>query len=160
MAEAKGTCCEQLSPHGDNPNKMPGVIARSFQPALEALVGIDPFGQQFVTIRERVAGVGIQLAGQGLRYDSRNLVLSEPGYNAFPDLSISRPVVLGQHMFVERSEDYQDIVSTLVQGGQHALKGTPLKGRVKINPLEAARSLAISRPGFVPRTAWPALGVV
>jgi hypothetical protein len=46
-------------------------------------------------------------------------------------------------MFVERSEDYQDIVSTLVQGGQHALKRTPLKGRVEINPLEASRSLAI-----------------
>jgi hypothetical protein len=63
-------------------------------------------------------------------------------------------------MFIEWTEDNQDVVSARFQGGQYALKGTPLKRRVKINPLKAARSLAISRPGFVPRTAWPALGVV
>ena len=62
------------------------------KPGTEVLIDIEPLREKGVALGQRVAGVGVEVAGQNVGNHGGNLVLFEPSGDCVTQLTICSPV--------------------------------------------------------------------
>jgi hypothetical protein len=126
---------------------------------LKFFVGQGSLGQERITVGQRMAGVGVKLAGQNLRHPMRDLVLLQPGRDPVAQFAVGGATLLGDHVLVERAKDDEHVIAAPAQSSEQPLKRIPLQRGVEGDPFECRRA-AILRPRFVARAFRSALRVV
>src|SRR5262245_25170193 len=99
----------------------------------EGIVG-ELKSELFVALGERVAGVAILLAGQRRRQCVGDLLRLQPGRNRGLDLLIPTQALRGEQVLVERADQDEHLVSSLLEELDHATERLPLQRCSQVDP--------------------------
>src|SRR5689334_23031573 len=106
-----------------------------------------------------MAGVGVEAARKRVQHYAREVILRQPPDDVVAEPAKGRTILFRHDVLVEGAEQDEHVVVAGADELHYSLKGGPLQGLFRFNPLETRRALAGGGPRFVAVTVGPAFGI-
>jgi len=112
--------------------------------SFERLVREHLSGKDFISVGQRMAGIGVKGTIQGFRRKVWDSTLLKPGSGPLPNFSVCRAIFCRHDVFIEGPDKDEDIIVPVSECFNDLPKPPPLERMREIDPIKLRRSL----PGF------------